>query len=909
MSLQDKIIDHLEKTFKFKREGDWYHYGTCPKCGEKTCYAHTDKPKVVKCNRINNCGYEEHVKEICADLFKDWSKEFPKTPENPSASADAYLIEARGFDISKLKGRYTQELFNNDVKYPGQYSATVRFKIADGAYWERLIDRPERFGKQKANIIGKYTGLWWTYHEKFDDLCIAKELMLTEGIFNSIALSFSEKISVATLSTNNYPAALLEAIKKRCTELKLKKLPTLVWAFDNDIAGRKAINKFHDRAVTDGWESTASIPVMAREGDLDWNDLYQRDLLSTKDKDEDPFKRFNHFGQLLIAKSSYEAAQLIYSFYDQKLNNFSFTHQYKTYWFSINREDYDKEYDSQLQNTGDKTIAAKEALKRAGKVEMICNAVLKGLYFQRNTITDESWYYFKIQNDARTEVKETFSPEQLTSKANFTNRLLGISPGVWWTGSDKQLHSIAQRETDPKYLKEVKTIDFIGYSKEYGAYIFNKHAVYNGKVIPINDHDFYRAGKVDLKTLAKSPSIQLNDESFKPQWWQDFYNINGDKGLILLAWWTGSFFAEQIREKHYSYPFIEYVGQAGAGKSSLINFFWKLSGQVGAKEGINPNSSTSAALHRSMAQVSNLPVVFIEGDRKDQKQSKQKFDWDELKDAFNGQNIRSRGLKTSGNDTYEPPFRGAIMISQNDPISASEAILSRTLFIEVDMKGHTYDKKVIANRLYGIEFSEACKYMTHCLKNENAILKTFHEKFSELEKDLHGSGITHTRIALCHAQISAMIIAISKHVLNEVIDLEEVCNAQAMLEEMARSRMADLSDDHVLVKQFFEVYEFLNSNKRTANSSLNHHKAEDATIAINLNEIYKAAAINYQALPDINDMRSLLKSSRKYKFIEMNRQVRSTTYPVNKGKELATDVATPRNVKCWIFSNPYQFNR
>jgi hypothetical protein len=109
------------------------------------------------------------------------------------------------------------------------------------------------------------------------------------------------------------------------------------------------------------------------------------------------------------------------------------------------------------------------------------------------------------------------------------------------------------------------------------------------------------------------------------------------------------------------------------------------------------------------------------------------------------------------------------------------------------------------------------------------------------------------------------------------------------------------------VKQFWEVYEYLNGIKRNANFSLNHHNHNDPNIAINLNEIYKAASMNYQALPDINDMRTLLKSSKKYKFIEMNKQVRSTSFPVDEGKNVSADIATPRNVKCWIFSNPNQF--
>ncbi len=896
MYLQDRIVDYLITHMKFKQEKDWLRQGVCPQCSQKELYVHAHNPRVVKCGRINNCGYEEHVKEICEDLFKDWSKDHPKTKDNPHAAADAYMRDARGFDITKLKGRYTQELFNNEKDFPGQISATVRFRIKDDVSWERLIDRPERFGRRKANIIGKFGGLYWTYHDKFDHLCIAKEIYLTEGIFNSIALSFSGLVSAATLSTNNYPTTLLAAIKKRCEELKLP-LPTLVWAFDNDIAGKDSTLDFHKRAENEGWKSTAVLAVVGGEKDLDWNDLYERGQLK-----EEHFKKYRHYGQVHITKTAKDAALLIHDFKDK--NNFYFVHHYVTYWFSLDNDNYQSEYDELIDNGVPTDEAKQKAAKKFSKVTEICDAMIKGLYFQRNQVTNESWYYFKIQRGHREYVNEAFTSSEITSKTNFTNRLLDVFKGVWWKGTDRQLFTILQHETNPDYLKEVKTIDYIGYSKEFQTYIFKNHAVHKGRLLPINNQDFFNAGKNEVKTLASTPVITLSKEKLNPTWWSDNYKINGEKGLIILAWWTGSYFAEQIRDKLGYYPFMEYVGQAGSGKSSYIDFLWKLSGRNDGKEGINPNSSSIVAVHRSMAQVSNLPIVFLEGDRKTgEKAQKQKFDWDELKDAFNGQNIRSRGLKTAGNETYEPPFRGSIMISQNDPIQASEAILSRTLQITVDMAGHTYEKSIIANRLYGIEFEEANRYITHCILNEEKILTTFFEKLPEIEDEYQQKGITHTRIRACHAIVSAMIDALEKHVLHDVIDLEEICDAKAMLEGMAKQRMEDISDDHIYVKQFWEAFEYINMNRNGA-FDLNYFDHNSPKVAINLNEIYKVAARNYQTLPDINDMRTLLRSSRKYKFIEMNKSVKAKKFPADEVATVESPISE-RVVKCWIFSNPY----
>jgi hypothetical protein len=77
--------------------------GVCPKCKEKELYTHAITPRMVKCGRINKCGYEEHVKEICEELLKT-GLNITQTTTNPHAAADAYLKEGRGFDILKAQG-------------------------------------------------------------------------------------------------------------------------------------------------------------------------------------------------------------------------------------------------------------------------------------------------------------------------------------------------------------------------------------------------------------------------------------------------------------------------------------------------------------------------------------------------------------------------------------------------------------------------------------------------------------------------------------------------------------------------------------------------------------------------------------------------------------------------------------
>ena len=246
-----------------------------------------------------------------------------------------------------------------------------------------------------------------------------------------------------------------------------------------------------------------------------------------------------------------------------------------------------------------------------------------------------------------------------------------------------------------------------------------------------------------------------------------------------------------------------------------------------------------------------------------------------------------------------------ILISQNTQIQASEAILTRTLHLYFDRKGQSLETKRIVDELDRMELEDACTFMTHCLRNEDKILETYASKLQSIEDHYHAIGITHTRIALCHAQVAALIEAMTKHVLP--IDLEDMLEAQEMLEDMARERVEQLNGDHPDVEKFWDAYEYLQGN-RSPEWGLNHHTVDAQTVAINLNEVYKVAAKNYQQLPEINEMKKLLRTSRKYKFIESNKQVYSDRFPaddvaaVNKSREVPGKAS--RNVKCWIFTNP-----
>lgn len=340
-------------------------------------------------------------------------------------------------------------------------------------------------------------------------------------------------------------------------------------------------------------------------------------------------------------------------------HSFYFEYGSRMYWFELDLDRYTRALD-RITNTGTEVIqeweAREKAVKESGCVTEIANCWLTPLYFQRSEPTDESWYYVKVNMPNRPAVKDTFTANQLTSSAEFKKRLLHIAKGAVYTGSTKQLDKFIQMRLPE--IKEVKTQNFIGYNKDYSAWLFNRVAVCDGRLYEMNDEDYFEINHASVKSLSLTPVLDLNPKlnEFTTGWIDDIWTAFGEKGYVALAFWLGSLFAEQIRERDKSFPFLEIVGEPGTGKSTLIEFLWKLAGRE-EYEGFDPSKSTAAARGRNFAQVSNLPVVLIEGDRTTDNAKQRAFDWDELKSLYNGRASRAVGIKSNNNETYEPPFR------------------------------------------------------------------------------------------------------------------------------------------------------------------------------------------------------------------------------------------------------------
>ncbi len=888
--LQDITIA-LTTNYSAVENSNYLYKIECPSCGKREAFTSKTDPWIIQCGRANKCGANHHVKTLFPQFFETWTDRYtPKTEQekqqNPTAVADGYLRDGRGFDLTKIAGWYSQEFYHDPKLNAG--TTTVRFQINDKCFTERLLDKPQRFGKQKSRTVGPYKGQVWVPNVlTLADISQASEIWIVEGIFDAIALHHVGIMAVSNISSGNYPSYFLEALAKACPQ---GKRPTLIWAQDSDRAGRNAIHKHSSKAVKDGWKcGAAQVPVI-KDQDPDWNDLLQLNKLTDYYID-----LYLHEGDLLLAATASEKAILMYDHRSRR--EFWFTFDSQIWWWNLDLDAYDKElrsHESSLDEASGLSASKRhEILKSAGAVRMVCSALPTPLYFQQNKVTGESWYYYSIESPEDNHItKDTFSAKQLASPGEFKNRLLSIAKGALWLGKPTQLDIINQAQW--KGLKTVETIDFVGYSKEHKAYIYNDIAIKNGVVTCVNDQDYFQFSNLSLKTLSTSITMSINPDltQFQKVFAQNVATAFGNNGVIAMAWFLGSLFAEQIRGLQKSYPFMEIVGEAAAGKTTLIEFLWKTLGRDD-EEGFDPAKATNAARYRKFSQVSNMPISLIESDRENDNGKGKQFDWDELKTAFNGRAIASRGVKNNGNDTYEPPFKGTVLISQNAAVDGGEAILSRIVHLHLLRDAQTTETGKAADWLKQCDVDAVSGFLVTATKAEKDILAHLDENYRHYSKHIMDQGVVRmARIAENHAQLMCLVDCLGSDFLGLLSDTT-VNNAKSFLIEMAASRQGAINSDHPIVQDFWENFEFIASHSDVI---INHTPNRDF-ISINLKE-YEHWCNTFKIHgPDIRELKRYLKGSKHCKYIDANVNTRSEVAQRDGSSD-------SKQLRCWKFQNP-----
>ncbi|WP_320040801.1 toprim domain-containing protein [uncultured Desulfobacter sp.] len=866
-SRADEIVRALRDDSRLQLidKGGYLRDGICPACGKKELYVRKSQPFRIACGRENKCGASWTAKELLPHLFENWEKRFPPTDQNPNATASAYLREGRGFDIVKCHTWYSQESYRLKS---GEYVPTVRFYLDKGRtrWWERLIGKTKADG-QKANNGGqrKHDGTlfkgdaWMPPGQTIEP---GDQVFITEGIFHSIALSHAGKKVAASISCSNFPSNLIEQNKGK----------NVCWvlAMDGDKAGRQHMRNHRLKIL----EMREQVDIcLLPDGKKDWDDLWQEDQLK-----DDFFDKCFYHGRLFTSGSVVEKA---WHTFCRNPTQRRFTVDYNNALWEI---EVDSKFAAELHEENI-ILTSPEGYERfniACTVDQICTVFPKFVYLEKDELVGDQRYVFQVAYENKTSTETVGLDGTAVSSADaFHKALLNNTSGGMYSGSANAFKAMTKKWFRRKMMT-VKSVPYVGFEKKSGAWIFHKHAFLNGQKIALNEFDYFDLGVHGVKPKMKTFEIET-DGDFNPGWFPNYLQAFNAQGLAVLAFWMGSLFAQQIRAKQRTFPFLEFTGEAGAGKTTVLEFCWKLVGRGDSYEGLNIINTNKRAKRRLFEQISNLPMVLIESDQGGMVAGKAtQFNYESLKDLYNGGPPGTIGVATRDNATKSQNFLGTLVFSQNESVQGGEPILSRIVHCHADRKHHTTSTREVARWFERQEVADVCGFLEVALKNEKKILDTIFLKFPAMETFFEQRGVKHQRIIKCHAQVAAMA-----HALQIIFPNFTDGMLQAFLDylaERALDRVNRIAADHPTVDRFWDAFDYING--QMTGTGLNISKHEDE-IAFNLNMFRAQCVASGQELMDLTELKKLLPSSKRYTFITKNKPVWNQT--------------DQKTMRCWVF--------
>ncbi|HAV8442174.1 TPA: bifunctional DNA primase/helicase, partial [Escherichia coli] len=282
----------------------------------------------------------------------------------------------------------------------------------------------------------------------------------------------------------------------------------------------------------------------------------------------------------------------------------------------------------------------------------------------------------------------------------------------------------------------------------------------------------------------------------------------------------------------------------------------------------------------------------------DNAQKRGAFDFDNLKSLYNGGGIGVRGVKTNDNATYDPVFKGAVVIAQNATVNASSAIIERLVRIYTDKKRHSPDSRLAAKRLELYPVEQVSGFIHRAVSQERAIMELFMALSDSETTRLYGcENIRHQRIAKNHAQLIALVRA-----LKCVIDIpDEWLDATCLeLERMAEEQAKAVMDDLPEVMAFWEAFDYLDGI--TAYGVNHFGKGRQNEFAVSIPQLEQVAAVHHVKIQTNPEMIKLLKAGRSRSLIGYKPVRSEVSRQANAGRGIA-EAREKEVLKCWIFSN------
>lgn len=874
--LTQRLTDH----YKLSDSGK-YLRGKCPECTQPTLWTLKNDPVLLRCD----CGVKLNTAELYPELTDNLNANYPATDTDHKRTANAYIIINRGLPLVDIHSWYEQGDYWNEKGNKG--TATVLFWLNQEKTisFEQLIEPvtiTEEDGSQTVQptrFKGATAGLYWQPPAQEIKKC--DKVYLCDGIFNAMALAVKGYKVIGLLNYKTLPDTLL-------TDHKDKAINWVV-ALGNSSQARDLTRK-HLLKLKKQEQKNSCVFSSDTHEKMDWSELYKLGKLENKD-----FETYRYYGDVEAASSALEKAYILWK-HDSR-NHFCFNHRNKTYAVKVDSKEFLKaKKDAEVDSGNDEEHCKEQAFHQTADINKIATFALDYLYFQQPQTGDTGQNFFNITFENKSpSIQHPFPGCVLTAANDFKKAIRKVSPSAIFKGSSFDLEFLSEKWQE-KGLHNVSTIDYLGYDRLSKAYIFEDFAVQDGVIHKVNDQSFFKLKQHTIKSTHSLPhSIAHQLTMTKPvDWLSDYRTAYGTKGMIVLAWWFGTLFAQQIRAKHRSYPFFEIFGEAGSGKSDMVDVLFKLYGLHNM--GFNPSRgfTSYAGLQRKTSELANMPIVFNETENDNHAKEKhvEQFDWARFLDFYEGRNGVAKGVATNDNKTRMPEFKAALMAVQNPQITGSEAIITRFITVNFDRSHHRPEGRKASDRLKDLEIKAVSGFLLPTIAKASAILAQYETSFEKYRTQLNAlPDIKMQRISHNHAQIMALTDCLK--IVLPVTDAD-VTAVHTALKTMAVTKQQTINQDNPVVQQFWSNYEYLNSHAvddgfgefKISDDLINHSNSPEYEIAVNL-EHFNAKCFDAR-LPMLStaDLRKYLPSSKTRKFVEA---------------KMVFSRLEKKSLRCWIF--------
>lgn len=231
-----------------------------------------------------------------------------------------------------------------------------------------------------------------------------------------------------------------------------------------------------------------------------------------------------------------------------------------------------------------------------------------------------------------------------------------------------------------------------------------------------------------------------------PKWLDLFITAFGTQGLIALAWWSGAFHAQRIRELQTTYPILQITGGAGVGKSTLVANLWKMA-NTPEPDHLSYNTCSMGSLLAILARSVNRPVVIEENDRVEDS-----FDWELLRECYA---IHPIAIKRYGQPINHLTFQGALAFVGGESEVLNRRIVNIHLARQRRTDGHG---RSAVDALHELPITDMCQFVEAVRMNrEQVVYRLGHvPAYAESLRTETAPGLNYC-VAHNHAQLRALL--------------------------------------------------------------------------------------------------------------------------------------------------------